>query len=769
MYNIKEFQSKFLSNVEHLNTHNKKFIIGGDININILKNNQSISNYTNDIHSHGCLQIVKSPTRISWKSENSLIDHIYTNLNESRISTETISYDISDHMPNIIFTDHFQLQKPLIEKRIIRDTRNFDINNFTMELNQKLLQTPMNNLSGNEMWNNFEGIFNSTLDNHAPFRLQSRKEAKFNHNPWITKEILKLIKTKQKLFNQAKKDKTKKEPYKIISNKLTHIIQQAKKNHFKTKILQSKDNLGDLWKTVNSIVNIKTTKPKHHIKIQTESGNLETDKRKVSNILNKHFTTIGSKLRNKLTPVSTQCRLSHTSLIKKCNNSFFLNPFTNRDVFNYIKNLNPKKSTRSDCPSIKIIKQCSEIITPIIVNIFNKCISEGVFPTSLKKAEVFPIFKKGNKELASNYRPISILSPFSKLFERHLHNQLTQFLDKNKILYTFQYGFRNNSSTEIALSQICEDLAERIERNSIACSVFVDLAKAFDTVDHQILMSKLNLYGVRGLPGQLISSYLSGRCQVTIANGQKSHSGVITCGVPQGSILGPLLFLLYVNDLPNASSFNIKLFADDACLILDNKDPSKLQHFVNKELVRVNDWMKLNKLSINYEKTNYILFTNKKIKPKINVILEGHTLNQVTDTKYLGVVLNEKLNWKSHINFIKNKLTNTSYLLSKLRHYVDISVLKMVYYSLVYPHLSYCITTWGGAAHSVLNPLILVQKKIIKLITYSSFTSPSTPLFSKLNLLKLQDIYNLNIALLIHKIYNNNTTTGTHNLINISN
>jgi hypothetical protein len=280
-------------------------------------------------------------------------------------------------------------------------------------------------------------------------------------------------------------------------------------------------------------------------------------------------------------------------------------------------------------------------------------------------------------------------------------------------------------------------------------------------------MSKLHLYGVRGLPGQLICSYLSNRHQITVCNGKKSDSREITCGVPQGSILGPLLFLIYINDLPNISCFNIKLFADDAGLLLDHEDPKLLQDLVNNELVKINDWMKLNKLTINYDKTNYILFTNKKLNSGINIQLEGHTLKQVKETKYLGVIVNEKLNWEEHIVFIRNKLAKASYLLSKLRHYVDLPTLKMIYYSLVHSHLSYCITIWGGAPPTTKKPLVTIQNKIIRIITFSQYRTHAPPLFLKLNILQIDDIYRLHLALLIHKIFNNQIT-GTHNLTNIS-
>lgn len=444
----------------------------------------------------------------------------------------------------------------------------------------------------------------------------------------------------------------------------------------------------------------------------------------------------------------------------------FLSPISIFKVKSYIKKLDTNKSTKSDCPSIKLIKQSSDVIAPYLTLIFNKCILEGTFPNSLKHAEVVPIYKKGCKSQISNYRPISILSPFSKILERHLYDQIFQFLNTNSLLYKFQYGFRTNSSTNIALSQVCEDLAVRMDNGSIACSVFIDLAKAFDTVDHAILRDKLELYGVRGLPGKLIHDYLSDRTQITVVNGVKSSSERISCGVPQGSILGPLLFLVYMNDLSGCTSCSVRLFADDACIVVDDKNQYKLETTINKELEKVNTWMKLNKLSINYNKTNYIVFTNKRLASSIDVKLEGHRLERVTETKYLGVILSEKLSWSKHINFLKSKLNKASYIISKLRHYVDIKTLQMVYYSLVNSHLSYCITTWGGAPSTMIEPLKVIQRKIIRLMTHSDFQAPTTPLFSQLNILKLEDVYTLNLSLIFHKIHNNKIV-GQHHLINI--
>ena len=434
-------------------------------------------------------------------------------------------------------------------------------------------------------------------------------------------------------------------------------------------------------------------------------------------------------------------------------NTIYFKPITESEVLKYINKLDPTKSTKSNCSPTKFIKLSAQIIAPTLTLIINDCIQNNIFPDRLKAAEVVPIYKKGNKTLPSNYRPISLLSPFSKIFERYLHTQITNFINKNNILHQYQYGFRELLSTDLALAQISKDISDKMEESKYTCSVFIDLAKAFDTVDHSILLSKLYNYGLRGNAAKLILDYLTNRTQTTIINGIKSNPEKITCGVPQGSILGPLLFILFINDLPNQSNLTTRLFADDACLSYSHKNPTELENIMNKELVIINNWIKSNKLTINYSKSNFIIFANKIRKHKFNIHMDGNTLEQVKSTRYLGVVLDEKLNWKEHIKTIQSKISRGSYILSKIRHYVDFNTLKMLYFSLIYPHLNYCITSWGGISQSVLLPLFKLQKKIIRIITFSAYDSASAPLFNKLKFLPLNHIYQRNILILIHKIH----------------
>ena len=447
-------------------------------------------------------------------------------------------------------------------------------------------------------------------------------------------------------------------------------------------------------------------------------------------------------------------------------NSMFLNPIVENDLLLNIKRLNSKKAGKSDCIATKFIKISAEAICPTLTKIFNRCISEGIFPKSLKQAELIPIYKKGDILQKSNHRPISLLPPFSKLLERHIHTEITKFINKYQLMHQFQYGFRQNSSTEQAITQLTEELSNNIQNKNYTCSIFVDMKKAFDTINHEILLQKLKRYGIRGLPLKLLRNYLTDRQQRTKINNTFSSPKLINCGIPQGSILGPLLFNLFINDLPNASKFSVRLFADDACLTLHDKSPDNLEQAVNNELLKISNWININKLTINYKKTNYIIFTRLKYTKNFNIQMQNNKIEKVSEIKYLGVYLDEKIDWNYQIKTVEAKIARASYILSKIRYYVNLNTLKTLYYALVYPFINYCVTAWGGVSNSKLDSIIKLQKRTVRILTKSEFDSPSLPLFISLNILPFHSIYNYNLLILMHKIKNKNFV-GTYNLTNL--
>ena len=273
----------------------------------------------------------------------------------------------------------------------------------------------------------------------------------------------------------------------------------------------------------------------------------------------------------------------------------------------------------------------------------------------------------------NNYRPISLLSVFSKNFERLMYNRVLNFINRHKLFNKFQFGFRTNHSTFMALIILIENLVNALDNGKCAVGIFLDFHKAFDTVDHSILLDKLHCYGTRGIANQWFFSYLSNRQQSVVYNGYESELKVINCGVPQGSILGPLPFLLYINDLTNASSFFMPtLFADDTNLFCTGTYLKEIIRLVNEEISKIYDWVNAYKLSLNIDKTNFMLFTPKNFSHYIDyIVINQIKIQEVKETKFLGVIIDNKLKWSAHIMYISKKIAKGIGILLKSRKDFD--------------------------------------------------------------------------------------------------
>ena len=340
----------------------------------------------------------------------------------------------------------------------------------------------------------------------------------------------------------------------------------------------------------------------------------------------------------------------------------------------------------------------------------------------------------------SNYLPISLLPSISKIFERVILLQLTEYLINN-IIHRNKYGFRKNHSTELAALHLMDDIYYKIDANELPLSVYIDLSKAFDSLDHIILLSKLQFYGITGSPLSLLTSYLSNRRQCTKFNTTVSNFLSIKQGVPQGSILVPLLFLIYINDLPYSSSlFGFVMYADDTTLYcsIDKLNSNNRNDIINEHLDKVGAWMKSNKLVPNSRKTKYMLFhKHNKVVSNLDLIINGSTIDQVSTFKFLGLHINSQLTWQTHINEISNRISRVIGLLYKMQNMLPKNILLSLYNTLILPHINYCILSWGKESDSIL----LLQKRAIRAIASAGYRAHSEPLFKIYNVLKVTDIY----------------------------
>jgi len=397
-------------------------------------------------------------------------------------------------------------------------------------------------------------------------------------------------------------------------------------------------------------------------------------------------------------------------------------------------------------------------------------------PDFCKIAKVVPIYKAKDKENFTNYRPISLLPSVSKLLEKVVHKRVYHFL--KDALYSSQYGFRPGHSTSHAVCEFTANMLQYLDDKYSTLGVFLDLSKAFDTIDHSILLQKLNHYGIRGKALEWFRSYLLNRTQFVVYNNVNSNIQNLTTGVPQGSVLGPLLFIIYTNDLPNTLTHSkCILFADDTTIFYSSKNLNELFNNIKSDLNVVTDWFKANKLTLNISKTNYILFsrsrnTNFIIPP---IIIGNEQIQKVAHIKFLGIIIDEKFDWHKHIEFCQNKIASGNYALNSLKKTLPIKQLITMYYSLIQPYLSYGIILWGHAHKKYINKLKVSQNKTIRNINNSKYNESAKPIYSKLRILTLDEIYKIELCKFMYgssthtlplpllSLYTPNTEIHSHN------
>jgi hypothetical protein len=753
MYRLQDFPEKlFIDELESLlqNVYGNTIYMA-DANINLLQSTATnVQRYHNLMCNNGFLSLVNDPTRIT-ETTKSCIDHIFVrHKNMNNFKSAIFDVGITDHcilgLVYSIGNSSYSKIKNVIsnEKKII----DYDL------VKRKIREVNWDEIYAisdvNECFKKFHLILSSIVENSQKTLTISKLDRAKIRSPWITSGLLRKFDKRKRLFKILRRrpyDIRFKQYYNSFCAQLNMDIELSKNCYFSNKLENCNGDAKQQWQIINNLSG--EIKSKTIDRVETLDGTIVTDPTAMADKINRYFISVQSTDNSSLN-CSNMTALGPNTCIP---NSFYISPTTQEEVLKIINSLKNKKSSGFDGFNSAFLKSVGDFIAPILCYLINQSFQTGVFPELLKSSVVVPILKKNNVYRIDNLRPISLLSGLSKIYEKVMKVRLISYLDKIEVLSKNQFGFIKNKSTEDALLNVSDRIYANLNDRNKVTGLFIDFKKAFDLVNHKILLQKLEDIGIRGVALRWFESYLVGRTQRVRVGEVLSPPLPIQTGVPQGAVLSANLFLIFINTLLKQSFIGrINAFADDIAIFYFNKNAKNIWNCINHDLGLLRSWCFQNKMKINVEKTKYINFDynsfvfEKPLKFHNEMCSRQETcdcesIEQVNSLKYLGVVFDQTLSWEKQLTSLHGKIKSSIRKFYHLRNFCSVSLLRTLYFALVQSRLQYGINCWGAAYKYLINRLRITQNHFIRIILKKERRVSSFPLYKELNIYPVEHLF----------------------------
>ena len=722
-------------------TSGKPVYLLGDINVNVLNTESAeVRRYQSALSELNLVQLIQQPTHLM--PTPTALDHIICSPSDPAISAEVLNTTVSDHQTIIVNVPAGRSRKRPTE-RLSRNWRTADWSAICLDLLTADWEPMQAGGDVNDMVANFMENWTATIDRHCPLRTRRVRRPDC---PWITDnpDLRDAMRERDQACGvwQEKRTPESRNDYRRRRNEVKRLLSAARRDFLSRQLVES--DRREFW----------TVLKRHFIKPEkstTAPPSSEAELRTRADKFNSFFATVGSNIAADLRE-DVAGRLPHPRPPTVVAAAFKPHPVTLAELGRTIRDMNSSGAVGRDGVSLSEIKRCLPVLGPHLLRIVNTSIVSCVFPESWKVATVVPIFKSGDADVPSNFRPISLLSHLSKVLEKVVCDQLSLYLSTNHILYSRQYAYRHCHSTEDAVLDAVDWITKNIDDGAISSITVADLSKAFDSVDHGVLLRKLGWYGVD--PSWFLS-YLSGRSQVV--RGGSETPLPVTHGVPQGSIAGPILFSILTNDLPcHLPNCRVIAYADDTQL-LDRARPDDLMALsfrIQASLATLETWFRSNSLKMNPKKTDLMLIGSRQNLKKtrdFQLSVSNTTLIPSGSVRLLGVVLDPVLSWDAHVTQTVKKCNALLISLYRFRHHFTTYILKLLIETHVFPHILYCLSVWGGANKSQLYRIQKLINFAARVVTGTRRRERISPALKTLGWKRVEDLIAERDVVKVHK------------------